>query len=441
VTDYIEGLKGEILTAFPDTSPLWAEYNSLITLSTALPHAKIKTKRGQLKLNFIILGIGIPGIVKSLPLSGFTWPILKRFGERIGMDVILPNRSSVEGFIGYVSEKDGEKLKHPFGAIIRDEFSGAFQQMRNAGWQSDGMEFVSEMYDNIFQKRATLSHGLHYIEEMYSNLISCSTYHFIGCMDAQFFTQGTGNRFLYDHLDIKKLNVNKDKKDVYEEIWAESRPKIHNNYSEMLANVYESKVGYDGMFVNTSDEASSLLNDFKYKKDLEWKKRALDDPYGWDYHYLRRQYEFTLKLAGLYSVSEIADRILTIPTKYRDKSIIGKQHVERAIALVEQSNDKFKEIVRIKRETVEQEKPTSKKELARSMLPSLARSKDMILTTTQWFDQIDTITNPNKKEELKKICLVNGWIEIIPTTLEIRTKLGIPPAARNLKVCKYVKGL
>ena len=215
MSDFIEDLKNDILRSMSDASPVWAEFCAIAPLATILKDAKIIEQEKPMHLNLMMLMVAPPGIKKSLPMTSFTYPILKETGRLIGKDLILPSRSSVPGFIKEVNRKIGERKNsngeithegiptHDQGIIMRDEFSAMFEGMRKDGWQSDGMEFISEMYDGIFQKRATTSHGLNFVENLYANLISCTTYRFLGMMDPEFFIQGTGNRFLYCHYNME----------------------------------------------------------------------------------------------------------------------------------------------------------------------------------------------------------------------------------------------
>jgi len=138
MVDFIEELKSDMITAMPDISSDWAEINAIMPLTTVLKGVKIVEREGMLPLNILAMIIGPPGIKKSLPMFRFTKPIIEATG-----DYLLPSRSSVEGFIDYISEKDKEgTCLHNQGIILRDEFGGLFNQIRSTDWQSDAMEFI-----------------------------------------------------------------------------------------------------------------------------------------------------------------------------------------------------------------------------------------------------------------------------------------------------------
>lgn len=439
MVDFIEDLKEAIITAMPDVSQDWAEYCAIACLSTVLPNARIIEKEKPMSLNLIMLMIGLSGIKKSLPMTSFTYPIIKKSGELLNRDFILPSRSSVEGFIQHVSEEDENTdiLKNNVGIIIRDEFSGLFRQARKTDWQSDGMEFVSEIYDGIFQKRRTMKVGLSQVENLYANLMSCSTYYFISQMDPEFFTQGTGNRFLYCHYELEEYKIRDIDDDYFHQKWGDERAKIIEKYAQKLGKLFNKNLRniYVGPY------AQDKWAKYKVDCESEWKKKATEDPLGWEFHPIKRYPELALKLAGLYAVSDFIDAIPRMSDKHLYSFGVQDKHMEKAINLVERNRFHFKQIVKIKNSYIPREKPKSIENKAKAMLQYLANAPDGILKTNDWLNKQDVTSNRNEKYELKLHCVARGWVEIIKyeeATKEMREKYDMKPRS---ELCKYIKGL
>ena len=208
--DFIQDIKNEILTRQKNTLPNWAESCATASLIPFLGKVRVIEEENPLKTNLYLLMIGISGIGKTKPMFNFTRKIVFSASGLIGKDLLYPNRQSVEGFVQYLSEKDkdGKYYIHDKGIILRDEFSGLFRQAVRADWQSDALEFLSELYDGNVQKRSTVSHGVNEVPEVYCSLISATTYEFLNEKRFPVFhRQGSGNRTLYEHYNLEEYKV------------------------------------------------------------------------------------------------------------------------------------------------------------------------------------------------------------------------------------------
>lgn len=443
--DFISDLKNDILTSMPDISEDWAEYCAIMPLSTILHNAKIIEKERTMNLNLFVINIGPSGIKKSLPMTSFTIPIIRKVGDNVMRDFILPSRSSVPGFIKYVNEggkedENGEVIQlRDAGILARDEFSGFFSGARKQDWLSDWMEYLSEMYDGIFQKRVTTTHGLHFIEDFYGTLITCTTYYFINQMDDEFFTQGTGNRFLYNLFGAEDYEVKKvDPVDYFSESWATKREDALDSYSKRLSSLYEKEI--EKIYVDYND-AGTLWSDYKEQCELEWKQKAMDDPLGWDYYPIKRYAEFALKLSGIYAVSENIDKIISCPSSAWDHSVmIELRHMEKGIALVEKNRLNFEKIAEIKRKYIPKDKPKSNIDKIKAMLGVLV-DEGGTLATNDWIDKTDIVGNRNEKVELKRHCISKGWVKTIGFSEATQEQRNKHRMTNSTILCKYIKGL
>lgn len=448
--DFIDSLKCDILQAMPDVCPDWAEYNAIIQLSTILKDARIIEQEKPLHLNLIMVMIAPSGIKKSLPMTAFTYPILKETGSLIKKDLILPSRSSVPGLIKLLNKTEGDRVDkdgniiekglpiHNQGIMIRDEFSGLFKGMRTEGWQSDGMEFISEMYDGIFQKRATTTHGLHKVEGLYANLITCTTYYFLGKMDPEFFTQGTGNRILYCHYGADEYEVkNIDPDEYFKESWGDERKDSLDRYAELLKKIYDRNI--KKVYIGGGGD---IYANYRRQCETEWKQKCEEDPLGWDYYPIKRYPELALKLSAIYAISHRSEVILSIPDDKWDHTVcVERKHMERAIATVERNREHFRKIVEIKNRMIPMEKPKSNEAKAKYALGILANSPGGMLPSAEWLALMPE-SNSNKKYGIKRYCLSKGWVKIFGhKDIDEETRIKLEMESNRAQIVKYIKGL
>jgi len=405
--DFVDDLKTKIISTMPDVSPDWAEFCSLAPLSAVFHDARIIEQEKYLKVNLLFLMVGPSGIKKSMPMTTWTYAIIKELGDRLHRDLLLPNRSSVEGFIHYIQNVGEDDPPRNAGLMIRDEFGGLFNQLRKADWQADGMEFISEMYDGIFQKRSTVTHGLNEITELHASLISATTPHFVSMLDTDFFVQGTGNRILYCYYDIDSFKpVNLDPIGYFRQSWTGKRENEIAHLTERLASVYRK--GIENIYV--MDDAGKLWIKYKKECEWEWKKRALKDPLGWDYQPIKRHPELALKLSALYAISSQIDRIPKVPKKIWDNSVvISLKDMERGIERMDIARKHFEEIVRLKRENLKAVVPLRMTDEAQAIL-SCVPKKGFIDVKT-WWDKQEITANATKFNKLKQICINNEWVK------------------------------
>jgi hypothetical protein len=436
----IDDIKGEILESMSDVTPQWAEFCALAPLATIMHNARIIEKEKSLKLNLLMMIIALSGSKKSLPMFAFTNPIMRGLCSELERSLLLPSRYSVEGMINYVHGQDAPGVqRRDVGIMIRDEFSGLFKQLRKSDWQTDGMEFISEMYDGTFQKRATTSHGLQEINNLYACILTATTPYFLSKMDREFFTQGTGNRFLYSYYDIEKYELQELDGDYFNEKWEDHRDSKISGFVSRLARLYRRDIRK--IFMGTG--ADDLWFEYKYECDTVWKERAISNPMGWDYHPIRRYPEFALKLSGIYAISAREEQIISKPVDKWDNSIgIEKKHMERAIDTMERNKEAFGKIVEAKNKNTEPDKPRTIEDEVISSLTVLMSAPEGILPVTEWLARMP-FGNRNKKNEIRRYCLAKHLVKIIgikEIDEETRLKLDMGEA-RVVKLVKYMKGL
>jgi hypothetical protein len=407
MTDFIEELKNDIVKAMPDIQKDWAEYCAIATLSTFLSKVEIPDQEGILRPNLLFLNVSPSGIGKTKPMMEFTYPIVKKASDLIEKDFLLPSKTGVEGFIWYVNKYSREE-----GIVIRDEFSSLFKEAKKS-WQSDALEFVSEMYDGNFQKRVTIGRGIEKIERLYASLISCSTYYFIGQMDKNYFQQGTGNRFLYCCSGFNEYEVvEHDPEEYFRTGWTEKREETITRYATLLYNIYKriNEKPKQMVYVLDDGKKPNRWVDYDVKCKQEWKDCGKRDPFGWDFYPVMRYPAFVLKLGAMYRISKYIDKIPNLDDNTLSNFFFDNTDFSRAISLIERNRKYFDVIKAIKREQIPDEQPMSYREKAMSMLQTLRANGGMMLLSA-WYDAQTVESNQTKIIKMKDYLKQEKFIE------------------------------
>lgn len=409
--DFVEDLKSNMLKVMPDASPLWCEFCAIAPLATILHDAQIIEQERPMNLNLFMMMVAPPGIKKSLPMFSFTYPIIRRLCDDIDMNLLIPERYTVEGMISYVNAGGvGGVQRRDVGLIIRDEFSGLFKQLRKVDWQSDGVEFISEMYDGTYKGRTTVSHGYQRLENFYVSMLTATTPYFLSMMDNEFFIQGTGNRFMYCSYGMEKYKVQRiDWETYFNESWEKKQNDLISGNANLLMNLHRREIRK--IYVCGGAE---LYADYKYNCELEWKHKGIKDPMGWSYHPIKRYPEIALKLAGLYAISARAHLIIKMSKERWDHSIsIEKKHMERAIATIERSREHFEEIVRIKEKHIPRAKVETQENRAKAIVITLMTSKYGMLDAGQWFEAQIIAKSDRDFHMLRRACISQKYVDVL----------------------------
>jgi len=435
--DFIEDLKKDILSVSKELSPEWVETCAMKPLNTVLYETQIVEQEAPMPLNLFNLMIALTGIGKSKPIYKWTTSIIRHTEKLLDRDLTLPNRMSVEGFIKWTAQRaiieledkdeEGKKKQrkgrylHNVGLIARDEYSGMFRQARKADWQSDALEFQSELYDGSYQKRYTISQGLNEVPEMYACLLSATTPHFLKAMDKQFFIQGTGNRILYDYFDVSEYEIPEiDPIKYFSKSWSQHRERKFVEYSNKLKALFKFKNAGEEKYYEPklndlymSPDAGELWVDFKTQTEVEWKRRAVKNPLGWKYHPLKRYAEFALKYSGIYAVSRMCNSLKTLSEdNIADFTIIGRD-MERAVSRVMKHHDSLIQIIQMKVKLIPQKTPKSHDDEAYSMVMVLEEAPNKMLNAGQWFDIQTIVSSPNTFNKYKRRALETGLIKLV----------------------------
>jgi len=355
---FIEDYQNFILEHIP-TSDDWAESIATAILSTVLPKQKILSRMGALRLNVWFLDIGASGLAyKSLPLRYFAIPTLEKISENLNVSLILPSRFSVEGMIEYLSQTQSQ------GLLIRDEFTGMFKESGKQYLQ-DIMEFMSELYDGMMQKRYTKKAKLESTKRVYVSMISATTPYLFKILKPEFFVQGTGNRILYIYTDASRIGgINPD--DFFFGIRKEEEKEnqIHKYSKLLLLLLNKTKIRN----LSPMKESGERWIEYKISKDTEAKKQFTQDFYDLGYSYIARMPEMVLKLSGLYAVSRSYS---TLSQTNLEELIINEEDIDWAIKKVERHYGHFNKLLQLWRTRPEPLEPKTMEEQTNYVLDLL----------------------------------------------------------------------
>jgi hypothetical protein len=260
-------------------------------------------------------------------------PILIKASELLPdrYHLVLPSKFSVEALIKFMST-------HTLGCIIRDEFTGLLKESAGKDYLVDSLEFLSELYDGLIQKRSTIKHGTQELAHVYVTFITATTPYLYKVMKPDFYTQGTGNRInieMFKDSDIPETKINADeyfKGCVFES----QRDSFNDEVAQILANMRHCSIKY----IQPDEEAGKLWVEYKMQCNLIAKKHYKTNAYDLHYSYLARSAETALKLSGLYAMSRKWN-IITAEGYELQELIIMKTDMERAIEKAKHHYEQF----------------------------------------------------------------------------------------------------
>lgn len=429
--DFISQLSQDLKYIFKGVSPVWTDACARTTLSTILANVRIAYAGRPLKLNQFNICIGPPGAIKSLPLD-FCREIIERVDQKTKYAFILPSKFTSPAMIEHLSEvrKGTEKrwprqYKHNHGTIFRDEFTALFKQARQVDYMTDMLEFLSELYDGTVQKKRTKEHGLEQAPDVFVNMITATTYDFLSKVDDDFFIQGTGTRFLYSVLDFKDIKVESFERKHFLDTVLEDREEMLELYANWLVDLYKVK-SLTNLFLEHS--AFKRWNVFNTKTRNTWLKLGQKDPMGWEYPYLVRLPEYTLKLAGLYAISNGIDRLIRAHDKkkldYIKKFSISEQDMIRAENKIRQHNANFKKLVHLRKTLVGKWKPKSHTQYVYTIIDVLKNMPNSMANYSQWFAIQTVCSSETTFQKYKLTAIATGKVkEIDKSTIKEPTEI------------------
>jgi len=328
IKDYSEFIRENV-----PTTKGWAEDVAIGLLSTALGYRRyISTRIGRLRLNVWHIFIGPSGIAhKTVPLRYYAIPTLLKLSEITDEDLIFPSSFSMEGMVERM-------LDQSEGIILRDEVSTLFKEPTAKTYAADILEFMSQLYDGLIQKRYTRKAKLEEVRRCYVVFLGTTTPYLYYVLKPEVFVQGLGNRILYEVWRGKIKKFTGEELFYNIELDEEREEKIAR-FASALAKLRKARF----RLLSPDEEAASLLAEFKAEKDAEANNLYEENPSDLRATYLARAGEMAFKLAGLSAVSR---GWLTLPKSKLDEFMISGRDARWAIDKVNRHLKVFDDILK-----------------------------------------------------------------------------------------------
>jgi hypothetical protein len=418
--DLIDGMSSFLQARTENLQFKWARSISTSMLSAVSKNVRIYDEEGPVRLNVFYNGIGRSDEGKTLPIETFAIPIIKKCEDKIrekmsikdsdkeNFRLLYPSNFTREAFIKNLDEKPDWQ-----GLVVIDEFISFFKESRQQKHHTQDLEFLSQLYDGQNLDNLTVARGLEHVEAPYVSLLVATNPYFLRMLDPDFFVQGTGNRFLYDFLDIEDYEVGLINPKEY--LQSGSQPELDKfieYYGNILARIYLSldeycsEKPYFKLEIETL-HAGDFFREFKFLNENIWKEKVINDHLGWNFQYIKRLPLHLLKLAGIYAIS--SKWPLIVEGKYYQVKIDQNdmlRGIDRILAHIKDTEAIFK----IKRAMSSGIVQLSKEEKADLILSPLKNAPNKMLNVAQWYNSQEITRRLNEFHVLKNNLLSRGKI-------------------------------
>jgi hypothetical protein len=177
---------------------------------------------------------------------------------------------------------------------------------------ADILEFLCEMYDGYVAERYTRTTKAHSPGDIYINLLSTTTEQILTSknIDAEFFTQGLGNRFLYILDDPSKRPVVKKDQKTY----LENPTRLYNQFDQEIEEFAMRILQYNNtnlQDISYESGAAKLITEFTNYCEEQSRRLYVRDKLSPESTYLNRLPVKLLKLAALHCISYNEKHIVT----------------------------------------------------------------------------------------------------------------------------------
>jgi hypothetical protein len=340
-----------------------------------------------------------------------------KFKEKTELDIIVPTRFSVEGLIEWFAKYCQQ------GGLIRDEFTSVFKETTKA-YLGDNLEFLSELYDGMMQKRFTKSYKLEQVVKVYVVLLTATTPYLYKVMKPEFFVQGTGNRIRIEMFDGNVPKMDKSEDWEYNFSNSDETESCITKNAEKLVSLFKTNITRLGLFEKPLEQ----WVEYRTKINEEAKSRYEKDPMDLNYTYMVRLPEICVKLAGLHFFSRRIDLISLsgVPSD----GVLEEQDIEYGIKKENESFMDFKRMLAEWRKYAPlQETVTSQRDRVWQICSVLASAPNRMFTTEQWQDAQDVTTNDTTFKNLRDNAISKGWVKQV-----VKEEITDPLERQRLKV-------
>ncbi len=332
--------------------PILNKYVAIATvesmLSTCSFNIKTRNKASSLPLTTWYLIILPSGDWKTVPIKKWDMKILEKVEENIGRQKrLMLSRFSDEGLIKHLTwhsievynEETGENEKFSTigndGVIIRDEYTGMMKGIRKKDYMAESMELLSEIYDGIVGRRATVKHGEQSVFSCCMSFLAATTPYIYTFPIGVDILQGGMNRM----NPITFIDEENDEELPPEFFDADDNENIKDN----IANKLTKLINLPSLkMIVPDDECRDRWIAYELKYRLLKRKCGILNPIRGFY---ARQAEKVLKYSPLYYLSRNFDRLVAAGGSTGSLLTYEIEDMERAIKTQEFYLKNFKKML------------------------------------------------------------------------------------------------
>ena len=257
----------------------------------------VKTHKGYLSADGMFITMGASGITKSIPINE---------ANRIARElkIVIPSVFTTESLREYFSKKENGAYVYPNnGIIFWDEMSQQFSEAKNKKYMTGTIETMSSLYNHhlksLFLKREDM---VKEPQKPYVSMLGAMVTYYIKKIPEHVFVQGLAGRINWNYVrpeDSEYTDSDWNDSSGYDKA-QEHLKKFKDGLELLMKNMPNSHV-----IVTLDDDANLIIKKTDKKIHDRWRSDAINNPFGWDWTYLKRLPEMTVKSALRYAIGRV----------------------------------------------------------------------------------------------------------------------------------------
>lgn len=278
-----------------NVGPMWARAIPSSLVSVAGHNVILYDEEGGVTTCIFVLWVSPSGTSKTPTLI----PVRKILRE-FNPDLLAPAKFTPEGFTEWVTGGKEESIAHPNNIVIRDEFSVLLKEKKGHLYMSAILEYLSNLWNGYIEGYYTRSHGFEGDLDVFVTMLAAGSDDFLANMEEEFFTQGLGNRILWND-EPPPPAVKRDAGKYFYEGDLSFDPdqfSLKNDVIGMLKRIEEVKE------VFIQEDAAQIFVNFKYSIECTRKANPTHEE-SLVYSYMVKQSLNALKLSMVYALARL----------------------------------------------------------------------------------------------------------------------------------------
>jgi len=281
------------------------------SFSSCLPNLRIGTSFGALPMNELSIIIGLSGTSKTVPIKQ-----ARRIGTNLGL--ILPEKFTVEGIEEYFSERVGKTNRayrnEPYGFMVIDELGQLFGEVKKKDYMAGVVEELSQFHDGHLKATRLVRGGRIPQDPIYVCVVGGTIPNTLSSLGKDFFTQGLAGRFNWCYIEPQK-DIEIGRFRDYKR-FGKIESAIFEKMRTLQKLLHFSLYGKDGnkrkdeVVIPISIKADEMCQKHFKECNNSWYDGYSNYPHGYNWQYLIRIPEMTLRQAGRNCIARNVDKII-----------------------------------------------------------------------------------------------------------------------------------